>query len=339
MFNPKRIIFLKNTLDYEIGKNVHNYFKNNEKVDLIFENNNSIKSHFNQDDFVNFYNDGKRTLVLGVKKVGPFQTCKPSADYQLPLVTGCMGQCEYCYLQTQLKNKPYVKLNVNIDDIYTKALDYINEKPDDITVFEGAATSDVLPVEPYTNILSKTITFFAGIDNARFRFVSKYNDVDTLLNIKHNDHTEIRFSINTDTIIKDYEHRTPSVSKRIEAARKVLDAGYRVGFLIAPVFIYDNYQEEYYNLMKLLKENISEYIDKITFEIISHRFTSRAKDAILTVFPETTLNLDESKRTFKMGQFGYGKYVYTKEELKEMKDFFKTTLGELFPTSKILYII
>lgn len=336
MFIPKRIIFLKDSLEYEIAQNAYQFFKDKENIDLLYEGSN-IKQHLTDEDYASFYRDGKKTLVFAVKKVGPFQTCKPSADYQLPLVSGCMGQCEYCYLHTQLKDKPFIKVNVNVNDIFDKALSYL--KPDAITVFEGTATSDCLPVEPYTKILSKTIEFFAKLENARFRFVSKYNDVNTLLNLNHQNHTEIRFSINTDTIIKQYEHLTPSVNKRIEAAKKVLNANYKVGFLIAPVFLYDNYQEEYYEMLKNLRETVEGYQDQLTFEVISHRFTVRAKETISEVFPDSTLDMDESKRNFRMGQFGYGKYMYPVDSLRIMKEFFKSTLSTLFPNSQILYII
>ncbi|MEG0051029.1 MAG: spore photoproduct lyase, partial [Terrisporobacter sp.] len=42
---------------------------------------------------------------------------------------------------------------------------------------------------------------------------------------------------------------------------------------------------------------------------------------------------------FKYGQFGYGKYVYTKEQLTQMKDFFTFELKEVFPNSIIKYVI
>ena len=55
--------------------------------------------------------------------------------------------------------------------------------------------------------------------------------------LKHNNHTEIRFSINTQRVIDEYEHHTASANKRIEAAVKVGKAGYQIGFIIAPVFL------------------------------------------------------------------------------------------------------
>jgi spore photoproduct lyase len=49
--------------------------------------------------------------------------------------------------------------------------------------------------------------------------------------------------------------------------------------------------------------------------------------------------MNDEERKFKYGQFGYGKYVYTKEQLSEMKEFFQTQIKEVFPDSIIKYII
>lgn len=49
--------------------------------------------------------------------------------------------------------------------------------------------------------------------------------------------------------------------------------------------------------------------------------------------------MDDENRKYKYGQFGYGKYVYTKEELAEMKDFFQNEIKLVFPNSIIKYII
>ena len=49
--------------------------------------------------------------------------------------------------------------------------------------------------------------------------------------------------------------------------------------------------------------------------------------------------MNDDNRKFKYGQFGYGKYVYSKEELDDMKDFFKKEIKEIFPDSFIKYVI
>ncbi|MCQ2013203.1 spore photoproduct lyase [Clostridium butyricum] len=340
MFIPKRVIFEKDSLETEVGKNIYNKIKNNPNIEIINASSNKIKSHIPGDNLFEQYKSGKQTLVVGKRKSLKFQTCKPSANYQLPLVSGCMGRCEYCYLNTQLGDKPFVRVFTNIDDVLNRAKEYIEERLPQVTIFEGAATSDPIPLEPYTNALKKTIEFIGKEEKGRFRFVTKYNDVDTLLDAKHNNHTEIRFSINTPTVINTYEHYTASIDKRIEAAVKVANAGYKIGFIIAPIFIYDNWQKEYKDLIENIKSKLpSEFNEQIIFEVISHRYTTKAKNRILEIFPETTLPMNDEDRKFKYGQFGYGKYIYTKDQLAEIKEFFIFNIKEIFPNSIIKYVI
>lgn len=92
MFNPKRVIFEKGTLDTDIGKNIYNKIKNNPDIEIINASSNKIKSHIPGDNLYEQYRSGKETLVVGYRKSLKFQTCKPSANYQLPLVSGCMGK-------------------------------------------------------------------------------------------------------------------------------------------------------------------------------------------------------------------------------------------------------
>ncbi len=340
MFMPKRIIFEKDSLKYNIAKEIFNKFKDKDSIEIINLTSNRVKQHIEGDDLFSQYREGKKTLVVGVKKSLKFQSCKPSAHFQLPLVSGCMGQCEYCYLNTMLGDKPFVKINVNIDDILNQAQKYINERPSEITIFEGSATSDPIPVESYTHSIAKAVTFFGHIENARFRFVTKYNDIHSLLELEHNGHTEIRFSINTPSIINQYEHATASCTQRIEAGIKAAKAGYPMGFLIAPVFMYPNWKEEYYELLIELKNKLPNDLKfPVTFEVISHRYTTIAKNRILNIFPETGLPMRDEDRKFKYGQFGYGKYVYPKESMDEIKQFFTKEIEGLFANKEVKYII
>ena len=338
MFIPKRIIFEKNALNYEMGKNIYEKFK--DKAEIITLTNNKIKGNIPGDNIMEYYKEGKNTLVVGVKKGYKFQSCKPSAHWQLPLLSGCVGNCQYCYLNTNLGDKPFIKINVNIDDILNRAQEYMYERKPKITIFEGSATSDPIPVEPYTHCLKKAIEFFAKSEYGRFRFVTKFDNVDTLLDVDHKEKTEARFTINTQKVIDDYEKRTANREKRIEASVKMMKAGYPVGYIIAPVFMYEGWEKDYRQLLIYLSEKIPKDVSNpITFEVISHRYTTKAKNRILEIFPETTLPMNNDDRKFKYGQFGYGKYVYSKEELTDMKEFFMKEIKYIFPNSVIKYVI
>ncbi|HHV19824.1 MAG TPA: spore photoproduct lyase [Thermoanaerobacterales bacterium] len=339
VFVPKRALFEKEALDYPIGK--HIFDKMQELgVDTSFIGSHNRVTGIPGKTPQEAYFEGKRTLVVGLRRTLDFQTCKPSAHYQLPLVTSCIGECEYCYLNTTLGKKPYIRVYVNIDEILARAKEYINKRKPDITIFEGSATSDPLPVEPYTGLLRESIEFFGTEKLSLFRFVTKFTNVDSLLDINHNSRTTFRFSINADSVIRRFEHRTPPLYERITAAVKVASAGFPLGFIIGPIFHYPQWEREYGQMVESLAEKL---FDKLktppAFELITHRFTERAKRNILKVFPKTQLPLDEGERKFKYGQFGYGKYIYPKDKMTEMKTFFEEKIRENFPDSDILYFV
>lgn len=342
MFTPKRILFEKNTLDYPIGKHIYQTFITNKEIDIIELRGNKIKENIPGETLPQLYQEGKNTLVVGVKKGATFQTCKPSAHYQLPLLSGCIGQCQYCYLNTNMGDKPYMRINVNVNDILAQAETLINQRIPEITIFEGSATSDPVPVEPYSTLLKSAVEYFSQSEYGRFRFVTKYTDVDTLLELEHRGHTEIRFTLNTDPVIKNYENRTPSLAKRIAAACKVMASSYPTGFLIAPVFLYEKWKDDYHQLLLDLYASLPDnLVHPITFEVISHRYTTQAKNVITEIFPDNQLPMSNEERSYKYGQFGYGKYVYTKENLSEMADYFRRDIEDIFHDRRyeIKYII
>jgi len=276
--------------------------------------------------------------VVGVRKSKDFQTCKPSAHFQLPIATSCPGKCEYCYLQTTLGKKPYIRVYVNLEEILEKAKNYIEERKPEITHFEGSATSDPIPVEPYTHSMKKTIEFFGQQEHARISFVTKFTNIEGLLDLNHRQHTFFRFSINLDKYIQKFEHSTPRLEERLMAAAKIIEAGYPTGLMIAPIFLEAGWQEDYGALLQTIKKTVPNS-HGLTFELITHRFTARAKNNILDIYPGTELPMEESTRTFKFGQFGYGKYLYPKELMDEARSFFEDSIADLFPGGKIKYFV
>ena len=118
---------------------------------------------------------------------------------------------------------------------------------------------------------------------------------------------------------------------------KSYNAGYPIGFLIAPIMVYDNWKKEYKELIEELKIQLGDYNDVITFELIQHRFTNAAKDLILDRFPNTELDLDEDKRQLKWGPYGKFKHVYPKEQSEELRDYISNLIKKNFSNSDIQY--
>lgn len=343
-FIPARVFYEPGALEYPLGQELVAKFQGL-GIPVVATGSHNRVSGIPGKNPPQAYREGKRTLVIGVRKGLTFQTCKPSAHYQLPLVTSCPGMCEYCYLNTTLGKKPYIRVYVNLEEILDIAKGLISSRQPEVTIFEGAATSDPLPVEEYTGTLKRVIEFFGDQEYARFRFVTKFTNVENLLDAKHQGHTRFRFSLNCAKVVEEYEHATPPPEERIKAAGKVLKAGYPLGFIIAPIIRVENWQKEYEELLISLARELerNSSIDwnpaDLTFEWITHRFTKTARSNILEVFPSTTLPMNEEGRRFKYGQFGYGKYVYRREEMEDMKEFFYTLMEKYFPGAQSEYFI
>lgn len=337
MYVPKQVYFEPGALEYPLGKKLLATFTEMKLPIRYTPSHNRVPIDRNSSP-QKAYMEAKNTLVVGVRRTTKFQTCRPSAHYQLPLATSCPGFCEYCYLATTLGKRPYVRVYVNLEEILGWAYDHMKERSPQETIFEGAATSDPIPVERYTGSLARTVKFFGQQQLGRFRFVTKFDEVESLIPIRHNGRTEIRFSLNAASIINNYEHGTVSLARRLSAARLVGEAGYPIGFLVAPIMVFDGWREEYRKMFQEIQHNAGG-LQKISFEFVTYRFTARAKSQIQTIFPHTKLDMDESTRRFKFGQFGYGKYLYPPETMMELKEFFQEQAHKVSPHASVLYTV
>ncbi|MBO8163265.1 MAG: spore photoproduct lyase [Brevibacillus sp.] len=337
LFVPDRVFFEPAALDYPLGKELYQRYQAEGVPIAMTTSHNQVRGIPGETD-VEKYRNAKRTLVVGVRRTLTFEPSKPSAEYALPLATGCTAHCHYCYLNTNIGSRPYVRVYVNTDEIFQRAARYMEERKPAITRFEAACTSDPLAIEHITGNLQRAIRFFADQPYGRLRFVTKFHHVDPLLDVPHNKHTRFRFSMNADYVITHFEPGTSSFAQRLEAAEKVARAGYPLGFIIAPLYRFDGWEEGYSQLLENLRAKLSpEAMEDLTFELIQHRFTKVAKNLILKRYPKTRLEMDETKRKYKWGKYGKGKYVYPNEQAQALRAHLEREIGRLFPQARIEY--
>jgi spore photoproduct lyase len=341
VFHPRRVLFERQALDYDIGRRLWERFVAGTPEVRVIASHNRVTG-LPEDTPAEAYREAKRTLVVGVRRSLDFAPCRPSAHYQLPLVTSCPGLCEYCYLQTTLGRRPYVRVYVNVDEILARAGELVAGATDSggggPVLFEGAAVGDPVPVEPLTGSLAQTVRFFAGLPNAGFRFVSKFPDVDGLLSLEHGGRTRVRVTLNTPRVIREHDHGTPGLEVRLDTLGRLAAAGYPVGAMIAPVFFDGDWRDDYGALFRRLSETLPVGAD-LTVEVVTHRFTVAARRLIRERHPDTNLPLEEAGRRLKRGQFGYFKYVYPPERLAEAEDLFSSLTHRLLPGATFDYIV
>jgi spore photoproduct lyase len=336
-FVPQLVYVEPRAMEYPLGKELVDKFENMGIEIRQTTSHNQIRNLPGENHFQK-YRVAKSTLVVGVRKTLKFDTSKPSAEYAIPFATGCMGHCHYCYLQTTMGSKPYIRTYVNVEEIFDSAQKYMEERAPEITRFEASCTSDIVGVDHLTHTLKRAIEYFGTSDYGKLRFVTKFAHVDHLLDAKHNGKTRFRFSVNDEYIIKYFEPGTSRLDERIEAAVKVAEAGYPLGFIVAPIYLHEGWREGYLELFEKLEAAIPKKAAKhATFELIQHRFTKPAKRVIQENYPMTKLELDEAKRKWKWGKYGIGKYVYKDEEQEDIKDTLGGYIKKFFPEAKLEY--
>ena len=181
--------------------------------------------------------------------------------------------CLYCYLVCNYNKCAYLRLFVNREEMLEKIIKISNKdfKEKNIeSIFEIGSNSDLILENTITQNLIWTINNFASKNQKGFlTFPTKFDMVDSILKLNHNGKIIIRVSVNPEEIIKKVEFGTSPLSGRIDAINRLVEAGYKVGILIAPIILVDNWETLYSNLIKKLYMELSSKAKKsIFFEVI-----------------------------------------------------------------------
>ena len=326
------VYYEENILNYPLGIELMEKFK--DLPHYIIENHNNIEEMRKKanKDFPHM----KRNLIIGVRRTQKFVPNHKVSNYLVPYTSsGCTAMCMYCYLVCHFNKCAYLRLFVNREEMLNKIIKTA-EKSDEDLVFEIGSNSDLVLENTITGNLKWTIENFANTNKGYLTFPTKFHMVEDILDIKGKDKIIIRMSLNPKYIISRVELGTSNLKDRLEAIIKLKKVGYKVGILIAPIILVDNYKELYEELFIQIKESIPrELMKDIFFELIFMTY-SFVHNAINTeAFPEAIKIYDKEKITSR----GMGKYSYKKEIKEEATIFFKQLLNKYFPDNKLWYIV
>ncbi|GAA1900307.1 spore photoproduct lyase family protein [Williamsia serinedens] len=294
----------------------------------------------------------KKTLavVVAPPSARKPQPIPPSADWRIDLARGCPAHCQYCYLAGSLSGPPVTRVYANLDEVLDGIPTHAGrgavtsgtlERGHEGTTFELSCYTDPLGIEHVTGSVAEAVRRVGAGDygdGVSLRFTTKFDDVDELLTIDHGRRTRVRMSVNADEVAHRFEGGTARMPARITALRRLALAGYRVGLTIAPVMPVPDWREQYGRLLADVAEALRDVPDlDLTVEIITHRFTESSKEILLSWYPATKLEMDESVRSAKRTKFGGVKYVYPKEAMAEMRSWFLDELDRVLPDAQFLY--
>ena len=330
-FIPDAIYYEKKILDYQLGKELLEKYESVPR--FVIENHNNIEEMRKKNNKEFPYM--KRNLIIGIRKTHKFVPNNKISNYLVPYTSsGCTAMCLYCYLVCNYNKCSYLRLFVNREKMLQKIIKVANESEEEL-VFEIGSNSDLILENWITGNLKWTIENFK-VDKGYLTFPTKFDMVDDILDLnqEQKDKIIIRMSVNPKEIVKKIEIGTSPLENRIKAINKLVNSGYKVGILIAPVIFLDDWKNLYEELIIYLKENLSEKVKKqLFFEVIFMTYSYIHRKINEDAFPNS---IDLYNKELMTGR-GKGRYTYRQDMRKEGEQYIGELLNKYFSKNKIIY--
>jgi spore photoproduct lyase len=329
---PDKIFYEPAVLDYELGRQMREKFKEVSWIPIASHNNIEELRKKENKEFPRM----KRHLIIGVRKTHKYTPNHKISDFLVPYTSsGCSAMCLYCYLVCNYNKCSYLRLFVNREQMMEKLIKTAISSEKDL-VFEIGSNSDLILENTITQNLEWTIEEFGKSKKGFLTFPTKFDMVEPLLHLNHRGRIIFRMSVNPNEIIRKIEFGTSSLELRIKALNRMSDAGYSVGLLIAPVILVENWQELYQQLFEQLADQISENTKKrLTIEIIfmTYSYVHRAINS--EAFPKAIELFDKTLMTGR----GRGKYYYREDVRVEGEQFLREQLSRKLSNVPIIYVV
>ena len=242
---------------------------------------------------------GKRRIVV-MKRRSPFLMACPagSAEFAccgylvLTLASNCPMDCSYCFLQEYVADNPGFQVYANYADAFDEIERLAASAPRRHFRIGTGELADSLAFDSLTGLSGDLVEFFAGRENLTLEFKTKTDEIDNLLKLDPRGRVLVSWTLSPNRVFESSEHRTASPAARIAAARRVLDAGYRVAFHFDPIIAYPGAERDYLDLLDELLAAIP--APRISFVSMGGlRMTPALKAAARRRFPDDPMLLGE----------------------------------------------
>ena len=141
---------------------------------------------------------------------------------------------------------------VNTQDFFDAVVPYLN-KP---TLIAISYDTDTLAIESLTSHTKEWIEFAQKHPNLHLEIRTKSANFKAIKNLTCNDNIVLAWTLSPQKTIELYEHKTPSLEKRLSSIKEAIDAGWRVRVCIDPVIYNEDFNELYPPLIDKLFSTI-----------------------------------------------------------------------------------
>lgn len=270
MWKPKEIIINEKVKDDPVTKHILNQCKGipvkivkNGKPKTIVEASDILKNVPN--NMLDIIIAGKKVLYIAPPGSGIVDQFKmpdvrmlcPHFDRVRFASNGCYYLCDWCYLKLTYRAAfPFITVYVGYQKIEHQLYKRLNQTPEPV-IFNSGELADSLALEHLTGAAQHFISWFAKTGNGYLFMLTKSTNVDDILNLEHNGHTIISWSLNNEQISRKFEIGAPAFQNRLAAAVKVQKAGYPLRVRLDPIIPIDGWQKAYSKTIEQIFENVN----------------------------------------------------------------------------------
>jgi spore photoproduct lyase len=254
---------------------------------------------------------GKRRVVL-MRRRAPFLMACPagSAEFAccgylvLTLASNCPMDCSYCFLQEYVADNPGFQVYANYADALGEIDALLRKAPGRHFRVGTGELADSLAFDRLTGLSLDLVDYFSRQRSALLELKTKTDEIDNLLTMDPKGQVLVSWTLSPPAVFASSERRSAPPAARIEAARRVSEAGYGIAFHLDPVIAYAQAERDYTEMLDRLFATVDPSMVKFV-SIGGLRMTPGLRKAARRRFPadpmltgEEVLSADGRYRTF-----------------------------------------
>jgi DNA repair photolyase len=215
--------------------------------------------------------------------------CVCQSAWEMHSLDGCLHTCAYCHI-----NK-FFHIMLNLEELLKHLRELMDKIPSQ-QLYKYDNRSDQITLEPEYGASELFVPFFGSLNLEPKKYLllyTKSDNIDHLLNMKHNKRVIINWTLSPETESIKIEKGAPSMSNRLLAIKKCYEAGYIVRVRFSPMIPVKNWKEEYAEMIKRLFEYCKP--DVISLDILGFMSPKGALNSIdPQLFDEKALKILKS---------------------------------------------
>lgn len=234
----------------------------------------------------------------------PNRITKCCSFHVIDLGKGCNFNCSYCFLQSQTRMER-IEIYSNINDLTEELKKFYSDEPESEIIFGMGELVDSLSLDPVTLNTNTLFPLFQNFKRWTLDLKTKSANVDQFLHIQGSDNIYIHWGVNPETVIAREELLTDSLALRLDAAEKCMRNGYRIGFKFFPMIYFENWKQEYNDLVHQITSRFSKSPKPIFISIGPLQMNEDLITMTKERFPNELLGIAEKMIRTEKKEFRY----------------------------------